>query len=173
MKRADEKPCCVYVLASSDGRRTYVGCTNDFRRRLRQHNGELRGGAKYTARGRAAFVSGGKTASRPWKPVLTVWGFPSRKTALQLEWRLHHPKHRHGGKERYAARCADLADALRMDRWTKSAPATKDLLPDLRIRWNRRFREPPSGLRGLARFRRRRAKNLARPPMCVLQPLFD
>ena len=27
---------------------TYNGCTNNFKRRIRQHNGEIKGGAKYT-----------------------------------------------------------------------------------------------------------------------------
>ena len=38
-----------YILKS--GNRTYNGSTNNMRRRLRQHNGEIKGGAKYT-RGR-------------------------------------------------------------------------------------------------------------------------
>lgn len=36
----------MYVLESLDGKRTYVGVTKNMRRRLRQHNGELAGGAK-------------------------------------------------------------------------------------------------------------------------------
>jgi len=40
----------VYLLRCSDGT-LYTGVTSDLQRRLRQHNGELRGGAAYT-RGR-------------------------------------------------------------------------------------------------------------------------
>lgn len=62
-----------YVLRS--GRRHYIGCTNNFGRRLRQHNGELAGGAKATRGG------------RPWTPVAVVVWF-SRVDALRYEWRL-------------------------------------------------------------------------------------
>ena len=67
----------MYVLASETSRRTYVGVTNNFTRRLRQHNGEIKGGAKATR------------AARPWKPILHVCGL-DKKTALRLEWRMHH-----------------------------------------------------------------------------------
>ena len=38
----------VYLLKHSYQNKTYVGSTNNLARRIRQHNGELVGGAKYT-----------------------------------------------------------------------------------------------------------------------------
>ena len=50
----------VYVLRCSDGS-LYTGVARDVERRLRQHNGELAGGARYT-RGR--------------RPVTLLWSEP-------------------------------------------------------------------------------------------------
>lgn len=38
----------VYLLKNTSNKRTYLGITNNTTRRLRQHNGELKGGARYT-----------------------------------------------------------------------------------------------------------------------------
>jgi putative endonuclease len=61
----------VYLLACSDGSH-YTGVTVDLERRLRQHNGELAGGARYT---------------RPRRPVHLVWSqdAESRSVAQRIE----------------------------------------------------------------------------------------
>ncbi len=63
----------VYVLLSADGRRTYVGITTDVDRRLRQHNGELTGGAKSTR------------AGRPWRVGQVYGAFAGRGLASRAE----------------------------------------------------------------------------------------
>ncbi len=38
----------VYLLINTVHNKTYIGITNKPERRIRQHNGEIKGGAKYT-----------------------------------------------------------------------------------------------------------------------------
>ena len=97
-----------YLLLSSDSMRTYVGITNNMTRRLRQHNGELSGGAKYTSR----------ETSRPWTLVLTITGFETKIQALQFEWAFHHMKGGRGLK----GRLDKLLKLLCKPKWTHSAP---------------------------------------------------
>ena len=68
----------VYLLMCTDNA-TYVGATVDLKRRLRQHNGEIKGGAHATT----SKVKKGKT----WKRVCHVSGFPDWTATLQFEWR--------------------------------------------------------------------------------------
>lgn len=39
---------CVYILHNTRNIKTYMGITNNSKNRLRKHNGEIKGGAKYT-----------------------------------------------------------------------------------------------------------------------------
>lgn len=73
----------VYVLQSQEERRGargrrlpgffYVGATTDPARRLRQHNGEIKGGGKYTA------------CHRPWLPAALFGPYASQSEALRAE----------------------------------------------------------------------------------------
>ena len=63
-----------YCLESATGS-TYIGASVDVDRRLRQHRGELKGGAKATSRGTG------------WNRVCHVVGFPDERAALQFEWK--------------------------------------------------------------------------------------
>jgi len=67
----------MYVLASTDGKRTYVGVTKDLHHRLRQHNGEIAGGAK-------------ATRGRTWRVAVCVDGFASDGAALSVEKSMHN-----------------------------------------------------------------------------------
>ena len=71
---ADGQQYGVYVLANTVDLRTYVGCTNDFARRRRQHCGFLVGGAKATR------------GCTTWYFHACVTGFASRHMALSFEW---------------------------------------------------------------------------------------
>lgn len=73
----------VYLLKCENY--SYVGMTNDIFKRLRQHNGEIKGGARYTSK------------RKGWYPVLIIDGFQDMKSAMQCEWRLKHFARGHGG----------------------------------------------------------------------------
>lgn len=62
----------VYLIVN--GTRTYIGCTTDVRRRLRQHNRELVGGARSTAWG-----------APHWSLNSVLEGFPDRSSACRWE----------------------------------------------------------------------------------------
>ena len=70
-----------YLIRSEAQRcnRTYIGFSTRPSNRLRQHNGDIKNGARKTARG------------RPWKHVIVVSGFPNKITALQFEWQWQKP----------------------------------------------------------------------------------
>jgi predicted GIY-YIG superfamily endonuclease len=68
-----------YILKSLNTNRIYIGYTINFPRRIRQHNGEIAGGAKKTSKW------------RPWVPICIIQGFYEKSSALRFEYRLQHP----------------------------------------------------------------------------------
>jgi predicted GIY-YIG superfamily endonuclease len=82
---------CCYVLRSSPPRTaTYAGYTVDPARRLRQHNGELRGGAWSTS-----------SRKGDWSFAFVVCSDAfDRHLALSFEWHLKHLPGRGGGRRK-------------------------------------------------------------------------
>jgi predicted GIY-YIG superfamily endonuclease len=75
-----------YLIINETGRNTYVGYTINPTKRLRQHNGEIKGGAKYTSRN-----------GRAWQYIAII-SSPAfdNHLALSLEW--HMKEHKRGRK---------------------------------------------------------------------------
>ena len=127
---------------------TYVGATVNLARRLRQHNGEIKGGAKYTRLG----------AKGSWSVVFTVEGFREQREALQFEWALKHKvstsksdavkmgdtSHRKRKRRKrsvtrahgkgVAGRVRNLARVLSLPQWTKQSPPSAHV--PLLISWH-------------------------------------
>ena len=100
----------VYVLRSDNY--SYVGMTNDFLRRLRQHNKEIKGGAKCTSR------------RDNWYPICIIDGFPTMVEAMQCEWSLkHYMKKKFKGLSGRILRLSALVDR---GIWTSKSPKIKD-----------------------------------------------
>lgn len=114
-----------YIIAN--GRHTYNGSTNNLRRRLRQHNGEISGGARATSR-----VGPG------WRYVAVLGGFMDHVNALQCEWRIKCPSGKPGKRETQwcgiGGRIRGLGHVLRTSvRWTSNSTIACDEL-DLSLR---------------------------------------
>lgn len=97
-----------YIIKS--GNRTYNGYTIDPKRRLRQHNGEIKGGAKST------------TGKGPWKFIFIMTGFITESNTLSCEWRIKHPTGKRAKPKEYtgpAGRIRSLNHILNLEKWTK------------------------------------------------------
>ena len=92
---------CCYLLRSGSSRRTYIGITNNLRRRIRMHNGEIKGGASKTKRG------------RPWEMIAFIHGFQDSISALQFEWAWQNPTVSLAGAGGRSGRGAEVFGPLR------------------------------------------------------------
>lgn len=105
----------VYLLVSTSGA-TYVGATVDLDHRLRQHNKEIKGGARATS----MKVERGES----WRRHCYVSGFPTWQSALQFEWRwkqITRKLPRGGGVSPLDNRMKALNILLGLDRSTTNA----------------------------------------------------
>lgn len=99
---------------------TYVGVSNNVEKRLRAHNGEIKGGAKYTT-----------SKGSGWKHICIIRGFPTKIESLQFEWALKNlPLKKAGGIKN---RIKKLEILLNKERWTRKAPLSETM--PLVIEW--------------------------------------
>jgi predicted GIY-YIG superfamily endonuclease len=99
---------------------TYAGVSPDPTRRLRQHNKEIKGGAKYTT-----------SKSSNWKHICLISGFRNKIEAMQFEWAIKHiPPRNIGG---VLNRIKKLYILLNYEKWTSKAPDSTDV--NLHIKW--------------------------------------
>lgn len=138
-ERESAPPAMFHVYVIRSGGRRYVGKTNDLARRLRQHNGEISGGARAT-RGRG-----------PWEYELVVDGFECDSHALQAEWRVKRERRRlkgrgggggGGGCPCEWLRAAGDASFARGRGWTSNSPPPAEQL--LCVRTDLRLSPPAS-----------------------------
>ena len=100
----------VYWIQSQG--RAYIGATVDPTKRLRQHNGEIVGGAART-RNRG-----------PWHFHCVISGFRTWKEALQFEWAAKYHSRRARG---IAARREAIEALCARERWTSNSPLSAEV----------------------------------------------
>lgn len=95
-----------YMLINNE-MKNYIGFTTNPKKRLRQHNKELKGGAKYTSK------------YNNWRFLFVIGGFNSKQEALQCEWKLKHPNNKYIGS--YIKRIGYLDKIFKIgNRFTKN-----------------------------------------------------
>ena len=110
---------------------SYVGITNNIKRRLKQHNEILKGGAKYTK------LINYKLTTQ-WNYACYIDGFKNKKDALRFEWALKHvmPKNKTG----IVNRINKLLILFNKEKWTSNSPISLDY--NLIINWCELFLIP-------------------------------
>jgi predicted GIY-YIG superfamily endonuclease len=101
-----EKTWKVYIIYNKNY--SYVGATNNIKRRIRMHNQEIKGGAKYTT-----------SKGNGWKYICYVTGFKNKIDALQFEWALKHVKPRN--LTGIYGRLFKLEKLLEKEKWTSNS----------------------------------------------------
>lgn len=97
----------------------YIGMTNNFTRRIQQHNGILKGGAKFTKK------------RRDWNPILMINGFKNKQEAMQCEWALkRRNKNNISG---ISGRFIQLQYLWNQNQWTSKSPLVSDQTIDIYV----------------------------------------
>lgn len=124
VKEEKTKSHYCYILRNHhapDINRTYNGYTVIPKRRIRQHNQEIKGGADYTK----------AWGNKSWEMYCLIKGFPDHHNATQCEWKIKHPARKRIRPTKYnspAGRVIGLNEILKSDRWTgNSTIDNKDL----------------------------------------------
>lgn len=116
------KEWVCYILRSTNlnnTNKTYVGCTINVNRRLRQHNGIIKGGARSTCIG------------RPYICYCIISGFENKYQAYQCEWLLKHPTGKKKGNNKYYGingRIQGLNLLLSLDKWQEKFANVKIMI---------------------------------------------
>jgi len=124
-----ELPWSFYIIQNKGY--TYAGVSPDVVKRLRKHNGELSGGAKYT-----------HSKGPGWTHVCLVHGFQTKIQALQFEWASKHVPPRDAGG--VINRLKKLFVLFNKDRWTSKSPESSTV--PLTLEWKI---PRPNALQGL------------------------
>jgi len=99
---------------------TYAGISNDYIQRLRKHNGEISGGAKYTT-----------SKGAGWKHLCIVDGFQTKNQCLMFEWAVKHVPPRNAGGLKNRIR--KLYAVLNKKHWTSNSPDASTV--PLTLKW--------------------------------------
>jgi len=113
-----EEPWSFYIIQNKGY--TYAGVSPDPVKRLRKHNGELSGGAKYT-----------QSKGPGWTHVCLVHGFQTKIQALQFEWAVKHVPPRDSGG--LINRLKKLYTVLNKSHWTSKSPEASAI--PLQLEW--------------------------------------
>lgn len=106
----DQSRFFVYWIVTKT-RRSYIGATVNLERRIRQHNGELVGGARRTRQG-------------SWNYYRIIGGFRTWREALQFEWAFKYISRR---SRSISTRNEALEALMKRDRWTRNSPPACDV----------------------------------------------
>ena len=114
-----------YLLEHSSSKKTYIGVTNNLERRLKMHNCQLVGGAKYT-------TTCVKCTGNYWNRVCYLSGF-DKISSLQFEWRWKQISRQIKQNNPLERRVIALVKLLQLDRPTSNAKLYSEY--NLDIKW--------------------------------------